>query len=299
MRFTIERIRTLVLVAGVLLVVALAVFLGVGKWKSLLQPPRSAQAAGRQHPAGGQRRTPSSMPSARTRSTRFTPQKKCSSRTTAFCCMTSRSSSMAQDGNRVDRIAGDTFEYDQKSGVATAPGPVEMMLMRPAWRRHAPRPRREAASGKESPPPAAPRRLQRRDSREDQRSDLRPEQRRGDDRAARGFLHDAGIGQRHGRHVRLAERPPDAGSGGGTDDAPGRRCGGDSRAARGVRPRRTACLLRAATADYRGGQAGAAQAKILFRTDGSAVRLDATGGFHAGHRDGRASGGARGIDGVR
>ena len=39
------------------------------------------------------------------------------------------------------------------------------------------------------------------------------------------------------------------------------------------------CMLRAATADYRGGQAGAAQAKLLFRTDGSAARLDATGGF--------------------
>jgi len=38
-------------------------------------------------------------------------------------------------------------------------------------------------------------------------------------------------------------------------------------------------LLRSATADYRGGQAGAAQAKLLFRTNGSAQRLDATGGF--------------------
>ncbi len=39
------------------------------------------------------------------------------------------------------------------------------------------------------------------------------------------------------------------------------------------------CLLRAAAADYRGGEADAAQAKILFRSDGSAERLDATGGF--------------------
>ena len=33
MRFTIERLRTLVLAAGVLLVIALAMFLAVGKWK--------------------------------------------------------------------------------------------------------------------------------------------------------------------------------------------------------------------------------------------------------------------------
>ena len=39
------------------------------------------------------------------------------------------------------------------------------------------------------------------------------------------------------------------------------------------------CRLRAATADYRGGQATAGEAKILFRADGSAVRLDAMGGF--------------------
>ena len=34
MRFTIERIRTLVLAAGVLLVVVLAAFLAVGRWKN-------------------------------------------------------------------------------------------------------------------------------------------------------------------------------------------------------------------------------------------------------------------------
>jgi len=39
------------------------------------------------------------------------------------------------------------------------------------------------------------------------------------------------------------------------------------------------CLLRSATADYRGGEATAAEAKIGFRDDGSATRLDATGGF--------------------
>ena len=36
-----------------------------------------------------------------------------------------------EDGSRVDRIAGDEFEYDPKSGKATAAGPVEITLMRP------------------------------------------------------------------------------------------------------------------------------------------------------------------------
>ena len=39
------------------------------------------------------------------------------------------------------------------------------------------------------------------------------------------------------------------------------------------------CRLRAATADYQGGEATAGDAKILFREDGSAVRLDAMNGF--------------------
>ena len=43
---------------------------------------------------------------------------------------------------------------------------------------------------------------------------------------------------------------------------------------------RALCLLRAATADYRGGAGDrGARPTILFRDDGSAMRLDATGGF--------------------
>ena len=34
-----------------------------------------------------------------------------------------------EDGSRVDRIEGDEFEYDPKSGIAKATGPVEITLM--------------------------------------------------------------------------------------------------------------------------------------------------------------------------
>ncbi len=37
----------------------------------------------------------------------------------------------AEDGSRVDRIAGDEFEYDPNSGIAKAVGPVEITLMKP------------------------------------------------------------------------------------------------------------------------------------------------------------------------
>ena len=36
-----------------------------------------------------------------------------------------------EDGSRVDRIEGDEFEYDQQAGTAKAAGPVEITLMRP------------------------------------------------------------------------------------------------------------------------------------------------------------------------
>jgi lipopolysaccharide export system protein LptA len=39
------------------------------------------------------------------------------------------------------------------------------------------------------------------------------------------------------------------------------------------------CRMHAATADYRGGEATAGDAKVLFRDDGSAIRLDAMNGF--------------------
>ena len=37
----------------------------------------------------------------------------------------------AEDGSRVDRIAGDEFEYDPDNGIAKAVGPVEITLMKP------------------------------------------------------------------------------------------------------------------------------------------------------------------------
>ena len=103
-----------------------------GRTCSIAAICRSGWASNIQQEANGY--TYSSMRSARTRSTRFTPRKKCSSRTTTFSCTTSQIELYGQDGKPVDRIAGDEFEYDQKSGMATAQGPVEMMLTRPAAR---------------------------------------------------------------------------------------------------------------------------------------------------------------------
>ena len=271
MRFTIERIRTLVLVAGVLLLAALAGFLWVGKWKSLLNRRDLPQRLGVniQQEANGYTFVHAFGAHSQYK---IHASKEVELKDNRILLHDVEIELYGQDGTDIDRIAGDTFEYDQKSGVATAQGPVEMLLTRPAA---AP-----AATGKGKNSPDAGAGALSSDSREDQWIDLRPEQRHGDDSAARGLFHDEGIRKRHGRPVRLAERLPDARAGGGTERRTGAamRCEIHAQHAEFDRGAQL-CLLRAATADYRGGQAGAAQAKILFRDDGSVARLDATGGF--------------------
>ena len=103
---------------------------------------------------------------------------------------------------------------------------------------------------------------------------------RGDDGAARGFLDDAGIGSAMGATYDSQHGYLTLDAGGGADDASRRRMTVQIHAQHAEFDRDAQlCRLRAATAEYRGGQATRPQAKILFRDDGSAQQLDATGGF--------------------
>ncbi|MGH9607826.1 MAG: hypothetical protein ACRD3N_19230, partial [Terracidiphilus sp.] len=130
MRFTVERLRTLVLAAGVLLVAALGIFLAIGKWKSLLNardlPSRlgidieqEANGVTYSYTHGGHM---------------------------LFKIHASRAEQLknkhallhnvtidlyGQDGRSVDRIAGSDFEYNQQTGIAVAQGKVEIAIMRP------------------------------------------------------------------------------------------------------------------------------------------------------------------------
>ena len=86
----------------------------------------------------------------------------------------------AEDGSRVDRIAGDEFEYDPNSGIARAVGPVEITLMKPTMAPAiAPKATADQGAGpKTAEHPAGlggAHRRERRDSGEDQRTDLRPQ----------------------------------------------------------------------------------------------------------------------------
>jgi len=184
-----------------------------------------------------------------------------------------------EDGSRVDRIEGSEFEYDQKSGTATAPGPVEITLMRPGV---APAIAPKAAPGHDKIDPlnAAAR------------------------AAAAGQIHvktsgltfnwNSGIATT-AKHVDFSTAQGAGSAVGATYDSKqghlvlssdvqlnSQRSGNpvSIRASHAEFERGDLiCRLHSATADYRNGQASAAEANVEFRENGSAVKLDAMGGF--------------------
>lgn len=133
MRLTIERMRTLVLLTGVLLIGVLGVFLAVSKWRNPFSRRDLPQRLGLniQEEANGW-----------TYSHEFRGH-------TLYKIHASKQVQLkrgnqvllqlhevkiefyGEDGSRVDRIEGGEFEYDPALGVAKATGPVEISLMRP------------------------------------------------------------------------------------------------------------------------------------------------------------------------
>jgi len=177
----------------------------------------------------------------------------------------------SEDGTQVDQISGDTFEYDQKSGLAIAVGPVEMVLTQPA--------RTVAATANKSVSPtathAAPKQIQVKTSAVtfDQDTGMVTTVQRVDFSMAQGFGDAMGATYDSQNGYLTLDRAVELTT---------RRDGNDvkihAQHAEFDRGAQT-CWLRAATAEDRGAQANAAQARIAFREDGSAQQLDATGGF--------------------
>jgi lipopolysaccharide export system protein LptA len=133
-RFTIERLRTLVLVAGVLLVVALGVFLGTARFRNRFLRKDLPQKLGLniQEEANG---------FVYTHEVRghilykiyASKQVQLKRGGKVFLQLHNVKIELyAEDGSRVDRIEGDEFEYDPNSGIAKAVGPVEITLSKPS-----------------------------------------------------------------------------------------------------------------------------------------------------------------------
>ncbi len=283
MRLTIERLRTLVLVAGGLLILALVVFLAIDKFKSQFSRrdlPRRLGVDIQQEASG------------------FTYTQSRGGHT-LFRIHASRVVQLKQgnallhevqielygpDGSRVDRIEGHEFEYDQRAGLAKATGPVEITLTRPgAARAIAPEVNVGEALGEKA-----------------KNEKLSAAARK----AARGEVHVQTSGLVFDQHTGVAstnERVEFA-LVQGAGSAVGARYDSEQgelvlqrevqlelhREGDTVRLRAShaefdrgdqLCRLSDAEASYRGGTAQMTEAAILFRDDGSAARLDAEKGI--------------------
>lgn len=274
--------RTLVLAAGVLLLGALVVFLAIGKWRSPFSKRDIPKRLGIdiQQEANDFNYTQSHSG--------HTLFKIHASKVVQFKQGTAMLHDVkidlyGADGSRVDRIEGAEFEYDQAAQTAKANGPVEITLMRPTVT-----------------PAIAPKALAAQAGEKPKTKPLGPAEKT----ASAGEIHvktsgltfdeKSGIATT-GQHVDFSLAQGAGSSMGATFDSQQGQLvldravelnterGGETvkiHAQHAEFERDTmVCLMRAATAAYRGGEATAGDAKILFRVDGSAVRLDALGGF--------------------
>jgi lipopolysaccharide export system protein LptA len=189
-----------------------------------------------------------------------------------------------EDGARLDRIEGHEFEYNDKSGTATAAGPVEITLMRPMVAPAiAPKANADKAiTTKRLAKPLA-NAAQQAASGEihvktsgitsnwhtgvtstDQRVDFSLKQ-------GSGSSNGASFDSQHGTLILSRDVELTAARAGDMVRL-------HAQHAEFSRDE-LICNMSGATAEYRNGQASATTAKILFRQDGSAVRLDATSGL--------------------
>ena len=188
------------------------------------------------------------------------------------------------DGSRVDRIEGDEFEYDPETNKATAAGPVEITVMRPGV---APAIAPKATTGHVAGDKAKGGTL----------ASVAEAASHGEIHVkTSGVVFDEKSGvATTGQHVDFSSIQGNGISTGATYDSQQGRLvldravelktehGGEPVVVHAQHAEfergNMLCRMHAARADYRSGEATAADANILFREDGSAVRLDAMNGF--------------------
>ncbi|MGO9317506.1 MAG: LptA/OstA family protein [Terracidiphilus sp.] len=283
MRLTIEKLRSLVLGAAVLLLVALGVFLAVGKGKNPFNRRDLPHQLGVniQQEANGVTYT-----QARGGRTLFKihASKVVELKQGNALLHDVKIELYGEDGNRVDRIEGGDFEYNQQAGIAVAAGPVEITLMRPGVA-PAIAPKASAGQAVSGKPKGAP------------VASLAEAAAKGEIHVkTRGLIFNQGSGvAKTSQHVDFSISQGSGSSMGATYDSDSGLLMLDHAVELTTKRGTEAvqihsqhaefergsqlCRLRQATADYQGGEAKAGDAKVLFREDGSAVRLDAMNGF--------------------
>jgi lipopolysaccharide export system protein LptA len=300
-RFTIERLRTLVLVVGLLLVAAIVIFLAAGQWtRRLLSkdlPNRlginiEQQADGVNYTQTRKGKTIFKIHAARA------VTMKTGGKTLLHDV---KIDLYGDDGNRADTISGSEFEYDTNAGVARAAGAVEITMMRPGEkpaiaqlkpgnskpRPTAPNPEAQKTPAANSVPGSGstPANAALANEITDNRIHVRT--------SGLVFNQKTGVATTTQR-VDFALRQGNGNSMGATYDSQNgqlildraveldvERIGGPIIVHAGhaeFEHNQMVCRLSQAKAEYTGGTAQTANAVIHFRDDGSAIRLDGSGG---------------------
>jgi lipopolysaccharide export system protein LptA len=127
---TIERMRTMVLAAGVLLILVLVLFLTIGKWRN---PFNRRDIPGRLGIEIQQESNGVTYTQAHGGHTLFKihASKVVQLKQGNALLHDVQIELYGADGKSVDRIAGSEFEYDANAGLAKAPGAVEITVTRP------------------------------------------------------------------------------------------------------------------------------------------------------------------------
>jgi lipopolysaccharide export system protein LptA len=282
-RFTIERIRTLVLVTGAVLLVTLGVFLVRAKWKNLLNrydlPHKLAKGITQESDGYTYVHAFGAHSQYRIHASREVQLK------SDFVELHDVQIDLyGEDGKQIDRIPGDTFEYDLKTGKATAQGPVEMLLTRPSASTEA----AVETAGKTKGDKAKEHIIAQVGATTgsagqidvktsgvtfDRNSGLVTTDQRVNFSAAQGDGSAMGASYNsQSGHLTLEQSVELTTHRGGDEVEIHAQHAEFDRGAQ-------TCQMEKAAAAFHGGQANAAEAKILFRADGSAERLDAKGGF--------------------
>jgi len=276
--------RTLVLAAGVLLLVALGAFLAIGKWKNpfnLKDIPKQLGIEIKQESNGV------TYTQARGGHTLFKlhASKVVQLKKGNALLHDVKIELYGADGSRTDRIEGAEFEYDQKAGTAIAKGPVEITLMRPGVApaiapKASPAKALSEAASRATPLASVAKTAAAGEIRVktsglifDQKSGIAKTDERVEFDMAQGAGNSIGASYDSQNGVLILDRSVEMNTRRGGQDL-------TLHAQHAEFERETLlCHLHVATAVYEHGQTSAGDADILFRDDGSAVQLNADHGF--------------------
>ena len=271
------------LAAGILLVGALAVFLGVDKWKQhfSIQQVLKPLGVNVQQEANGY--TLSHAFGAHSQY-KIHASKVVQLKNDRAILHDVKIELYDAEGGRVDRIEGGEFEYDQKTEMATAAGPVEITLMRPGVAPAiAPKATPEHAVNSKSKAQPLATVAQTAETGEihvktsglafDYKTGVSTTSQRVDFSMVQGTGNSMGATYDSKMGHLVLDRAVELNTRRGSDPV-------EIHAQHAEFDRSSQnCVMHAATANLRDGVATAGDAKILFRQDGTVVHLDAMNGF--------------------